>query len=58
MGTEFSTHCEKRNVYKFLVGKPEGKRLLGSARRRWADRIKMNLREIGTGYGLDLSELG
>jgi hypothetical protein len=30
-----------------LVGKPEGKRLLGRRRRRWVDSIKMDLREIG-----------
>jgi hypothetical protein len=30
-----------------LVGRPEGKRLLGRPRRRWEDNIKMDLREIG-----------
>jgi hypothetical protein len=30
---------EKRNVYRLLVGKPEGKRPLGSSRRRWIDNI-------------------
>jgi hypothetical protein len=29
------------------VGKPEGKRPLGRPRGRWADNIKMDLREIG-----------
>jgi hypothetical protein len=38
---------EGRNVYRVLVGKPEGKRPLGRARRRWEDGIKMDLREIG-----------
>jgi hypothetical protein len=38
---------EKRNEYRILVGKPEGKRPLGRPRRRWVDNIKMNLREIG-----------
>jgi hypothetical protein len=38
---------EGRNVYKVLVGKPEGKRLLGRPRRRWEDGIRMDLREIG-----------
>jgi hypothetical protein len=38
---------EKRNAYKILVGKPEGKRSLGRPRRRWVDNIKMNFREIG-----------
>jgi hypothetical protein len=38
---------EKRNVYRLLVGKPEGKRPLGGPRYRWIDNIKMNLLEIG-----------
>jgi hypothetical protein len=38
---------EKRNVYRLLVGKPEGKRPLGRPRRKWIDNIKMNLLEIG-----------
>jgi hypothetical protein len=32
---------------KILVGKPQGKRPLGRARRRWVDSIKMDLKEIG-----------
>jgi hypothetical protein len=39
-------HC-KRNAYRILVGKPEGKRPLGRPRRRCVDNIKMGLREIG-----------
>jgi hypothetical protein len=35
------------NVYRLLVGKPEGKRPLGGPRRRWIDNIKMDLLEIG-----------
>jgi hypothetical protein len=38
---------EKRNVYRLLVRKPEGKRPLGRPRRRWIDNIKMDLLEIG-----------
>jgi hypothetical protein len=38
---------EKRNVYRLLVGKPEGKRPLGRPRRRWIDNIHMHLLEIG-----------
>jgi hypothetical protein len=38
---------EKRNVYRLLVGKPEGKRPLGRPRRRWMNNIKMDLLEIG-----------
>jgi hypothetical protein len=36
----------KRNVYRVLTGKPEGKRQLGRPRRRWADNIKTDLKEI------------
>jgi hypothetical protein len=38
---------EGRNVYRVLVGKPEGKRPLERSRRRWEDGIKMDLRKIG-----------
>jgi hypothetical protein len=38
---------EKRNAYRILVGKPEGKTPLGRPRRRWVDNIKMDLREKG-----------
>jgi hypothetical protein len=38
---------EKGNVYKLLVGKPEGKRPLGRPRRRWVDNIGMDLGEVG-----------
>jgi hypothetical protein len=40
---------EKRNVYRLLVGKPEGKRPTGRPRRRWVDNIRMNLGEEGWG---------
>jgi hypothetical protein len=35
---------EKRNAYRILVGKPEGKRPLGRHRCRWEDNIRMDLR--------------
>jgi hypothetical protein len=38
---------EKRNAYRMLVGKPEGKRPLGRPRRRWVDNINIDLKEIG-----------
>jgi hypothetical protein len=38
---------EKKNVYRLLVGKPEGKRPLGRLRHRWIDNIKMDLLDIG-----------
>jgi hypothetical protein len=37
---------EKRNAYRILVGKAEGKRPLGRARRRWVDNIRMDPEEI------------
>jgi hypothetical protein len=41
---------EKRNVYRLLVRKPEGKRPLGRPRHRWIDNIKMDLLEIGLSF--------
>jgi hypothetical protein len=38
---------EKRNVYRLLVGKPEGKRPLGRPRHRWIDNNKIDLLYIG-----------
>jgi hypothetical protein len=38
---------EKRNSYRLLVGKPEGRRPLGGPRRRWLDNIRMDLVEVG-----------
>jgi hypothetical protein len=36
---------EKRNAYRLLVGKPEGKRPLGRPRRRWVEYIRIDLGE-------------
>jgi hypothetical protein len=36
-----------RNAYNTLIGKPEGKRLLGNSRRRWESKIRIDLMEIG-----------
>jgi hypothetical protein len=47
---------ERRNVYRILVGKPEGKRPLGRPRRRWVGNINMDLREIGWD-GIDWNDL-
>jgi hypothetical protein len=41
MGRACSTNVEKRNLYRILVGKSEGRRPLGRPRRRWVDNIKM-----------------
>ena len=40
---------ERRDVYKVLVGKPEGKGSLGRPKRRWENNIKMDLQEVGCG---------
>jgi hypothetical protein len=42
---------EDRDVYRVLVGKPEGKRPLGKPRRRWEDNIMINLQKVGGGGG-------
>jgi hypothetical protein len=50
MDRAYSRHMgEKRNVYRILVGKPEGKRLLQRPSRRWENNIKVDLTEIGWG---------
>jgi len=41
---------KERGAYKFLVGKPEGKRPLGRPRRRWVNNISMDLQELGCVY--------
>jgi hypothetical protein len=56
MGRACSTNWDKRNAYRILVGKPEGKRPLGRPRRRWVDNIKIDLREIDWG-GMDWNDL-
>jgi hypothetical protein len=43
---------DKRTAYRILVGKPEGKRALGSTRRKWEDYVKTDLGEVGWG-GMD-----
>jgi hypothetical protein len=40
---------EERGLYKFLVGKPEGKRPLGRPRHRWEDNGRMDLQEVACG---------
>jgi hypothetical protein len=58
MGRAYSTNGKKRNPYRILLGKPEGKRPLGRPRRRWMDNIKMDLRAIGWdgGDSIDLAD--
>jgi hypothetical protein len=55
MGGTCSTNEEKRNAYRLLVGKPEGRRPLGSTRRKWLDNIRMDLVEVGWG---DVDRIG
>jgi hypothetical protein len=47
MGRACSTNGEKRNAYRILMRKPEGKKPLGRPRRRWVDSIKIDLSELG-----------
>jgi hypothetical protein len=47
---------ERRGVYRFLVGKPEGKRPLGRSRGGREDNIKMDLHDVESG-GMDLIKL-
>jgi hypothetical protein len=48
---------EGRGVHRVLVGNSEGKRPLGRPRRRWENNIKMDLQEVGGGYGvMELAE--
>jgi hypothetical protein len=49
MGGPYSTIGEKRNAYRLLVGKPEGKRPLGRSRRRRVDNVRMDFGEVGWG---------
>jgi hypothetical protein len=51
---------DKRNEYRILVGKPEGKRPLGRTRCRWVDNIEMDLRKIEWGCmdWIDLAQIG
>jgi hypothetical protein len=50
MGGACSTNEEeKKNAYRLLVRKPEGRRPLGRPRRRWLDKIRMDLVEVGRG---------
>ena len=41
---------EERGVYRVLVGKPEGRKILGRPRCRRVDNIRMDLQEVGCGY--------
>jgi len=47
---------ERRDEYRVLVGKHEGKRPLGRPRHGWEDNVKMDIQEVGCG-GKDWIEL-
>jgi hypothetical protein len=49
---------EKRNAYRSLVGKPEGKRPLRRPRHRWEDYMKIYLREVGFGWSIYCTNQG
>jgi hypothetical protein len=49
MGGACSAYGEWRGVFRVLVGKPKGRRLLERPRHRWEDNIKMALQEVGCG---------
>jgi hypothetical protein len=46
---------ERRGAYRILMREREGRSPLGRPRRRWKDNIKMDLREVGWGNGLNRS---
>ena len=56
MGGACSTYSGEWRHIQVLVGKPEGKILLGRFRRRWDDNIKMHLLKVGC-RGMDLIDL-
>ena len=56
MGVACSAYGERRDLYRVLVGNPEGRRPLGRPRLRWEDDIKMNLQEVECG-SMDWIEL-
>jgi hypothetical protein len=43
---------KERKVYKVLVGKFKGKRPFGRPKCRWEDGLRMDLGEIGWGFGV------
>jgi hypothetical protein len=52
MGGACSADGGEIDVYRVMVGKPEGKRPLGRPRRRWEDIIRMDLQDVGVWTGL------
>ena len=48
---------ERRDVYRVIVGEPEGKKPLGRPRHRWKDNIKLDLQEVGCGVEMELRSI-
>ena len=48
----------QERLYRILVGKPDGKRLLGRPRLRLEENIKMDLLEVGCDNELDRTDSG
>jgi hypothetical protein len=49
VGGACSPYGERRGAYRFLAGKPKGKKILGRPRSKWDDYIKIDLQELGLG---------
>jgi hypothetical protein len=47
MGEACGAYGKRKGVYRVLVGRPRGKRPLGRPWRRWEEKIKMDLQEVG-----------
>ena len=58
MGGACGTYGGRERCAQGLVEKPEGKTPLGRPRRRWENNFKMDLQEVGRGYGdwMELAE--
>jgi hypothetical protein len=56
MGKACNTYGGEQRCIQGFRGEPEGRRPLGSPRRRWEDNIKMDFREVGWG-GIDCIDL-
>jgi hypothetical protein len=54
----YSAHSGEEGIYRVLVGKPEGKRPLGRASRKWEDIIKIDLQKVGIWTGSSWLRIG
>ena len=53
VGGSCSTYEGEENIYRVLVGKPEGKKTVGRPSRRWEHNIKVGLKVTGWGWGVN-----